>query len=147
MKKSDLILVIALAIFTFASFFYVANRYADAGRLCVNYIDEVEYEYVDSDGNTHQVIGTRKVKSYPKIMFVATLGTLIVSAEILRVLAVVEEVEKKRDAENEKTNEAQANEELAIEKPVIRMSDDEDKISDNIISYLFSGVTDVADEQ
>lgn len=146
MKKSDLILVIVLSIISFAVCFYVMNQYAEAGRLCVNRIDNTVIVR-DADGNIVDIEGgVQTTKSYPKILFASTIGTCFISAELLRFLAIVNEVEK-RNEEAKKANEAQTNEEQVIEKPVTRMSDDEDEIPDGIVSYLFSGMTKAADEQ
>ena len=136
MKKSDLILVIVLSIISFAVCFYVMNQYAEAGRLCVNRIDNTVIVR-DAAGNIVDIEGdVQTTKSYPKILFASTIGTCFISAELLRFLAIVNEVEK-RNEEAKKANGAQTN----------RMSDDEDEIPDGIVSYLFSGVTEAADEQ
>lgn len=146
MKKSDLILVIVLSIISFAVCFYVMNQYAEAGRLCVNRIDNTVIVR-DAAGNIVDIEGgVQTTKSYPKILFASTIGTCFISAELLRFLAIVNEVEK-RNEEAKKANEAQTNEEQVIEKPATRMSDDEDEIPDGIVSYLFSGMTKAADEQ
>ena len=146
MKKSDLILVIVLSIISFAVCFYGMNQYAEAGRLCVNRIDNTVIVR-DADGNIVDIEGgVQTTKRYPKILFASTIGTCFISAELLRFLAIVNEVEK-RNEEAKKANEAQTNEEQVIEKPVTRMSDDEDEIPDGIVSYLFSGMTKAADEQ